>query len=68
VGYIPQCCNGKQGGRYIAPSCDLRYEVYSFYDLAAGPPPPSPLPSPPPSLSLVPPLPPIKDSVKVLIK
>ncbi|GLT64227.1 hypothetical protein SLA2020_367330 [Shorea laevis] len=33
--YIPQCCNGKQGGRYIAPSCDLRYEIYSFYDPAA---------------------------------
>ncbi|XP_059436939.1 cysteine-rich receptor-like protein kinase 44 [Corylus avellana] len=33
--YIPKCCDGKQGGRYIAPSCDLRYEVYSFYDPAA---------------------------------
>ncbi|GLT64225.1 hypothetical protein SLA2020_367310 [Shorea laevis] len=31
--FIPQCCNGKQGGRFIAPSCDLRYDVYSFYDL-----------------------------------
>jgi hypothetical protein len=67
VGYISQCCNGKQGGRYIAPSCDLRY-VYSFYDLVAEAPLPPPLPSPPPSLSLVPSLPPTKDSVKVLIK
>ncbi|XP_059436953.1 cysteine-rich receptor-like protein kinase 25 [Corylus avellana] len=33
--YIPQCCDGKQGGRYIAPRCDLRYEVYSFFDPAA---------------------------------
>jgi hypothetical protein len=59
--YIPQCCDGKQGGRYIAPSCDLRYEIYTFYDPAAEealPPPPSPLSSPPPSLPSVPPFPP----------
>jgi hypothetical protein len=35
IQYIPQCCDGKQGGRYIAPSCDLRYEIYTFYDPAA---------------------------------
>ncbi|XP_059439326.1 cysteine-rich receptor-like protein kinase 44 isoform X2 [Corylus avellana] len=61
IEYIPQCCDGKQGGRYIAPSCDLRYEIYTFYDPAAEealPPPPSPLSSPPPSLPSVPPFPP----------
>jgi hypothetical protein len=56
AGFIPQCCNGKQGGKYVTPSCDLRYEVYSFYDPAAEAPPPSPLPSPPPSPPPVPPL------------
>ncbi|XP_050262508.1 cysteine-rich repeat secretory protein 38-like [Quercus robur] len=41
--FIPRCCNGKQGGRFVTPSCDIRYEIYSFYDPAAEPPPP-PLP------------------------
>ncbi|KAL0011616.1 hypothetical protein SO802_006724 [Lithocarpus litseifolius] len=48
--YIPQCCNGKQGGKYVTPSCDIRFEVYSFYDPSveppASPPPPSPSPLP----------------------
>ncbi|XP_041017374.1 putative receptor-like protein kinase At4g00960 [Juglans microcarpa x Juglans regia] len=38
------CCYGKQGGRYISPSCDLRYETYTFYDPIAEAPPPSLLP------------------------
>ncbi|XP_059439294.1 cysteine-rich receptor-like protein kinase 44 [Corylus avellana] len=40
--YIPKCCDGKQGGRYVTPSCGLRYEIYHFYDPAAEAPPPSP--------------------------
>ena len=53
-GKIPQCCGGKQGGRYITPSCYFRFEVYLFYvakaDNASSP---SPSPSPPlvPSVS-----------------
>uniref|UniRef100_A0A7N2MSL0 Uncharacterized protein n=1 Tax=Quercus lobata TaxID=97700 RepID=A0A7N2MSL0_QUELO len=47
-GNIPQCCGGKQGGRYITPSCYFRFEVYLFYvakaDNASSP---SPSPSPP---------------------
>ncbi|KAL0012125.1 hypothetical protein SO802_007233 [Lithocarpus litseifolius] len=43
--YIPQCCNGKQGGKFVTPSCDIRFEVYSFYDPSVEPPP---SPSPPP--------------------
>ncbi|KAB1201233.1 Cysteine-rich receptor-like protein kinase 26 [Morella rubra] len=61
--FIPQCCDGKQGGKYVTPSCDLRYEVYQFYDPAAEAPPPlTSTPSPPPPQQLVPPLspPPIK--------
>ena len=49
---ILQCCYGKQGGKFVSPSCDLRFEIYPFYDASAEP-PPSP-PAPPP-LSLVPP-------------
>jgi hypothetical protein len=32
VAFIPNCCDGKQGGRVIARSCSIRFEVYSFYD------------------------------------
>uniref|UniRef100_A0A2N9GGM7 Cysteine-rich receptor-like protein kinase 25 n=1 Tax=Fagus sylvatica TaxID=28930 RepID=A0A2N9GGM7_FAGSY len=52
MGGIPNCCNGKQGGRVVGPSCNLRYEVYLFYDPTADPTPPSP--SPPPSLPVSP--------------
>ena len=54
---IPQCCDGRQGAKFVTPSCDLRYELYPFYDSSAEPPPlsPPPLPlvpseSPPPDL------------------
>lgn len=36
ISRIPQCCDGKAGGRVIAPSCNFRYEIYRFYDPAAG--------------------------------
>ena len=50
--YIPQCCNGKQGGRFVSPSCEIGFEVYSFYDPSVEPPPspPPPSPSPPPQV------------------
>jgi hypothetical protein len=49
--------DGKQGGKYVTPSCDLRYEIYGFYDPTAEAPPPSPVPPPsaPPVLSASPP-------------
>ncbi|KAJ4703252.1 Cysteine-rich receptor-kinase-like protein [Melia azedarach] len=44
---LPQCCNGRQGGRVIAPRCNLRYEINRFYeDTANGP---TISPSPPPA-------------------
>jgi hypothetical protein len=50
---------GMVGGRYGTPSCDLRYEIYEFYDLTleATPPPSPPLPqaSPPPIILPPPP-------------
>ncbi|EOA32226.1 hypothetical protein CARUB_v10015485mg [Capsella rubella] len=27
---LPKCCNGKQGGRVLSPSCGFRYELYPF--------------------------------------
>ncbi|KAL0442887.1 UNVERIFIED_CONTAM: Cysteine-rich receptor-like protein kinase [Sesamum latifolium] len=29
---IPTCCDGKQGGRVLRPSCTLRFEIYPFYN------------------------------------
>lgn len=51
IGQLPNCCSGKQGGRVLSPSCNVRYEVYPFYNqLATSPPAPAPvLPPPPPS-------------------
>ena len=34
---VPQYCNGSQGGRVILPSCNLRFEQYSFFDSTAVP-------------------------------
>jgi hypothetical protein len=44
---IPNCCDGKQGGRVIRPSCSLRFEVFPFYTSTAATSPPSSLVAPP---------------------
>ncbi|KAF3967481.1 hypothetical protein CMV_008522 [Castanea mollissima] len=31
INLLPWCCSGKQGGRVIFPSCNVRYELYPFY-------------------------------------
>jgi hypothetical protein len=51
ISSLPQCCNGKQGGRVLFPSCNIRYELYPFYRNV------TPSASPPPSAApgLVPP-------------
>ncbi|XP_030938773.1 putative receptor-like protein kinase At4g00960 isoform X1 [Quercus lobata] len=55
---LPNCCDGRQGGRVVRPSCNLRYEIYLFYNATADkasspslspPPPPVPSVSPPAS-------------------
>ncbi|XP_059656528.1 cysteine-rich receptor-like protein kinase 44 isoform X2 [Cornus florida] len=60
AGDIPVCCNGKRGGRVVAASCNLRFEVNRFYnDTIIDAPSPPPIPTSPP---LSPPPPPGKDS------
>ncbi|KAF8409479.1 hypothetical protein HHK36_005555 [Tetracentron sinense] len=49
IAALPSCCSGKQGGRVLLPSCNLRYEVYPFYQIEAPALAPSPIPLPPPS-------------------
>ncbi|THG01861.1 hypothetical protein TEA_029465 [Camellia sinensis var. sinensis] len=39
---LPICCVGKQGERYLFPSCNVRYESYLFYNNATATPLPSP--------------------------
>ncbi|XP_028776271.1 uncharacterized protein LOC114733027 [Neltuma alba] len=48
------CCLGKQGGRVLYPSCNVRYELYPFYksdDQPEATAPPPPALSPPTSSS-----------------
>ncbi|KAI3909851.1 hypothetical protein MKW92_048506 [Papaver armeniacum] len=51
---IPNCCDGKQGGRVIRPSCNWRYEIYPFFESPSTPPLPPPIVSPPPSNTTAP--------------
>ncbi|KAI8525230.1 hypothetical protein RHMOL_Rhmol13G0213700 [Rhododendron molle] len=57
VSNLPNCCDGKQGGRVMYTSCNVRYETYQFYSLDSSatpmspPSPPPPPPPPPPSTS-----------------
>ncbi|KAJ9169026.1 hypothetical protein P3X46_020496 [Hevea brasiliensis] len=49
IAKLPSCCDGKQGGRVLSPSCNIRYEVYPFYNATSTrAPPPSPPVVPPP--------------------
>ncbi|KAK9286715.1 hypothetical protein L1049_015118 [Liquidambar formosana] len=56
IAAIPDCCEGKQGGRILFPSCNLRWSISQFYESTPDAPPPQPstpdalppLPSTPP--------------------
>ncbi|XP_020258501.1 cysteine-rich repeat secretory protein 38-like [Asparagus officinalis] len=32
VGELPSCCGGKRGARVVGGSCNVRYELYPFYN------------------------------------
>ena len=50
VNNVSDCCQSSSGFRMFNPSCDLRYEIYSFFE------PELPPPMPPPSSQPMPPL------------
>ncbi|PIA55348.1 hypothetical protein AQUCO_00800239v1 [Aquilegia coerulea] len=37
---LPECCNGRIGGRVLRPSCNFRYEVSRFYNVTQSDSPP----------------------------
>ncbi|XP_054779060.1 cysteine-rich receptor-like protein kinase 25 [Prosopis cineraria] len=41
IGDLNWCCTGKQGGRVLYPSCNVRYELYPFYQTEDPAPPPA---------------------------
>ncbi|KAJ0024016.1 hypothetical protein Pint_07110 [Pistacia integerrima] len=46
IKFMQNCCDTRQGGRVITPSCSFRYETNEFYKSSiAGPPVSSPTPS-----------------------
>ncbi|KAI3879023.1 hypothetical protein MKX03_019380, partial [Papaver bracteatum] len=52
ISELPNCCDGKRGGRVLRPSCNFRFESYPIFDSMVTPSPPplvSTPPSPPPS-------------------
>ncbi|CAI9087732.1 OLC1v1021879C2 [Oldenlandia corymbosa var. corymbosa] len=53
ISKLPECCNKRQSGIVLSPSCTIRYEFYPFYNQVSPPPPPKPptpsLPPPPPA-------------------
>jgi hypothetical protein len=53
INRLPICCDGKQGGRVLFPSCNVRYELYQFYNESTAPAPaPGLAPRPPPPASV----------------
>ena len=41
---ITECCDGKIGGRIARPSCNIRYEVYPFFNQTTSSPPSTVIP------------------------
>ncbi|XP_059661433.1 cysteine-rich receptor-like protein kinase 10 isoform X1 [Cornus florida] len=53
IARLPSCCGGKQGGRVLFPSCNIRYETHPFFNISASTPVPAPVLPPPPGSSTV---------------
>lgn len=34
ISELPSCCNGKEGGRVVGGTCNIRYEIYPFVSTA----------------------------------
>ncbi|KAM7492324.1 hypothetical protein LguiA_035245 [Lonicera macranthoides] len=34
ISQLPSCCNGKEGGRVVGATCNIRYEIYPFVSTA----------------------------------
>lgn len=32
IASVPNCCDGNQGARVLLPGCNIRYELYPFYN------------------------------------
>ena len=47
VNNVSDCCQSSSGFRMFNPSCDLRYEIYPFFEQLQALPPPSSQPLPP---------------------
>jgi hypothetical protein len=52
INRLPICCYGKQGGRVLFPSCNVRYEWNPFYNIESTKPAPAPGVAPPPPGSI----------------
>ncbi|XP_061376552.1 cysteine-rich receptor-like protein kinase 10 isoform X8 [Gastrolobium bilobum] len=35
ISALPSCCSGKRGARTLLPGCNIRYELYPFYNASA---------------------------------
>ncbi|KAL1095737.1 hypothetical protein V6Z11_D06G176400 [Gossypium hirsutum] len=36
IAELPMCCDGKQGGRVLLPSCNIRYDMFPFFSLVTS--------------------------------
>ncbi|KAK6264904.1 hypothetical protein SCA6_020338 [Theobroma cacao] len=54
IALLPSCCNSKQGGMVFGPSCNLRFDIIRFYNLATPDTPFRRRSTPAPPLSLPP--------------
>ncbi|KAJ1376487.1 Gnk2-homologous domain [Sesbania bispinosa] len=43
IASVPNCCDGKQGARSLLPGCNIRYEIYPFYNSTRTLTPPVPV-------------------------
>ncbi|XP_010529370.1 PREDICTED: cysteine-rich receptor-like protein kinase 25 [Tarenaya hassleriana] len=51
INLLPDCCDRRIGGRVMASSCNIRYELYPFYNETIVMAPPPTVPAPPPNIS-----------------